>query len=127
MCWIVCVFIHGIRRIKAVYINNTASACVRAPVLELKIIICTTNLLQHVLCGDRLEHVLLGRLLDLTAHQQLVQNEVGLFKVEDYVQLTHLEKTQARRQQVGLLITTTTTTYTSKVLVQQLDVSVDNF
>lgn len=47
-------------------------------------------LLQQVGLLDGLQHVLLGRLLGLPAQQELVQDEVGLLKVEDDVQLTHL-------------------------------------
>lgn len=62
-------------------------------------------LLQDVLGRDRFENVLFGRLLDLAADEQLVQNEVSLLKVEDDVQLAN----------------------TPKVFVQQFYVSVDDF
>ncbi len=62
-------------------------------------------LLEKVLSGYRLEHVLLGSLLNLTADQELVQHEVGLLKVEDDIKLAH----------------------TAEILVQKLDVSVDDF
>ncbi len=52
---------------------------------------------------DLLEDGLLGRLLDLSGHDQLVKDEVGLLKVEDDVQLAH----------------------GAKVLVQHLHVPVD--
>lgn len=47
-------------------------------------------LLQQVSLFDGLQDTLLGRILNLSSHQELVQDEVGLFKVEDDVQLTHL-------------------------------------
>lgn len=62
-------------------------------------------LLQDVLGRDRFENVLFGRFLDLAADEQLVQDEVSLFEVEDDVQLAN----------------------TSKVFVQQFYVSVDDF
>ena len=90
---------------------------------KLQVIVRTTNLLQHVLGGDRLEDVLLGRLLDLAPDQQFVQDEIRLLKVEDNVQLTDLkwawlERTCARHR-------TALCTHAPEVLVEQLDVSVD--
>ena len=49
-----------------------------------------TDLLQDVLLGDRCDHRLLTRLLHLPANNELVQHEVRLLKVEDYVQLADL-------------------------------------
>ena len=62
------------------------------PWSKLYVVIWTTNLLQDVLCGYGLQHVLFGRLLDLTAHEQFVEDEVGLFKVENDIQLANLEE-----------------------------------
>jgi len=61
-------------------------------------------LLQKVLRRDRFQHILFGRLLNLTTNQKLVQHKVSLFKVEDDVKLTH----------------------TAKVFVQEFHVSVDD-
>lgn len=47
-------------------------------------------LLQQVGLLDGLQHVLLGRLLGLSAQQELIQDEVCLLKVEDNIQLAHL-------------------------------------
>ena len=47
-------------------------------------------LLQQVGLLYGLQHVLLGRLLGLSAQQELIQDEVGLLKVKDDIQLTHL-------------------------------------
>ena len=55
-------------------------------------IVGCTDLLEDVLGRDGLQDVLLGRFLDLTAHQQLVQDEVRLLEVEDDVQLADLEE-----------------------------------
>lgn len=41
---------------------------------------------------DGLQHVLLRRLLSFSAEEELIQNKVGLLKVEDDVQLTHLRR-----------------------------------
>lgn len=49
-----------------------------------------TYLLQQVSLLDRLQDVLLGRLLGFSAQKKLVEDEVGLLEVEDYVQLAHL-------------------------------------
>lgn len=49
-----------------------------------------TYLLQQVGLLDGLQHVLLGRLLSLAAQQELVQDEVGLLKVKNNVQLADL-------------------------------------
>jgi len=46
--------------------------------------------LEQILRGDRLKYVLFGRFLDLTANKQLVQDEVGFFKVKDNIQLADL-------------------------------------
>merc|ERR1719507_2805297 len=61
-------------------------------------------LLKQILGSDGLENILLGRLLDLASNQKLIEHEVGFLKVEDYVKLAH----------------------TSKVLVQQLNITVDD-
>lgn len=53
-------------------------------------VIVVTNLLEKVLSCDGFQDILLGRLLDLTTEHELVQHEVGLLKVENDVQLTHL-------------------------------------
>ena len=53
-----------------------------------------SHLLQLVSLLDGLQDALLGRLLCLSAQQELVQNEVGLLKVKDDVQLTHLVRTK---------------------------------
>lgn len=50
-----------------------------------------TNLLQYVLCRDRLENILLRRLLYLATDKQLVKNEICFLKVENYVKFAHLE------------------------------------
>lgn len=49
-----------------------------------------TYLLQQIGLLDGLEHVLLGRLLGLAAQQELVQDEVGLLKIKNDVQLADL-------------------------------------
>lgn len=54
-------------------------------------IVWSTDLLQDVLGRDRFENVLFGRFLDLAADEQLVQDEVSLFEVEDDVQLANLK------------------------------------
>lgn len=48
-------------------------------------------------------HTLLGAVLDIPTHQKLIQDKEGFFKVEDDVKLT----------------------YSAKVLVQELYISVD--
>lgn len=80
--------------------------------------------MQDVLGRDRFENVLFGRLLDLAADEQLVQNEVSLLKVEDDVQLANLKNIWIT---VSLVCKTIVTTYTPKVFVQQFYVSVDDF
>lgn len=47
-------------------------------------------LLQQVGLLDSLQHTLLGGVLDVPSHQKLIQDEVGLLKVEDDVQFAHL-------------------------------------
>lgn len=47
-------------------------------------------LLEQVCLLNSLQHTLLGGVLDITPHQELIQDEVGLLKVEDDVQLAHL-------------------------------------
>lgn len=54
-------------------------------------------LLQQVGLLDGLQHTLFGSVLDITPHEKLIQDEVGLLKVEDDVQLAHLGGT-GRRQ-----------------------------
>merc|ERR1719412_3568037 len=61
-------------------------------------------LLKQILGSDGLENILFGRLLDLASDQKLIEHEGGFLKVEDYVKLAH----------------------TSKVLVQQLNITVDD-
>ena len=53
-----------------------------------------SHLLQLVGLLDGLQNTLLGRLLGLSAQQELVQDEVGLLKVKYDVQLTHLSRTK---------------------------------
>lgn len=76
--------------------------------------LCQTHLLQHtarrlilllqqVSLLNSLQHTLLGSVLDIAPHQKLIQDEVGLLKVKDDVQLTH----------------------TAEVFVQELYISVD--
>lgn len=48
------------------------------------------HLLQHVRGFDAAIHRLFGRLLDLSPHQELIQDEVSLLEVKDDIQLTHL-------------------------------------
>lgn len=103
------------------------------PLLQIVVIVGCTDLLQHVLGGDRLQHVLLGGLLHLAADQQFVQYEVGLLKVEDDVQLAHLRQGEMVRRggtrQISIFRNVTHTfleTYTAKILVQQLHVAVDD-
>lgn len=74
------------------------SACL----LKFKIIVGTTNLLQDVLCGDRLKHILFGRFLYLSANQQFVKYKVGLFKVENNVQFTNLDGGEGKRYENGI-------------------------
>lgn len=52
----------------------------------------STYLLYHVLGGDRLQNVLLARLLNEAADNELIENEVRLLKVEDNVQLADATK-----------------------------------
>lgn len=47
-------------------------------------------LLQQVCLLNCLQHILFGCLLSLPTQQELIQNKVGLLKVENYVQLTDL-------------------------------------
>ena len=49
------------------------------------------HLLKKVLSSDGFENILLRSFLNLAADNELVQHEVRLLKVEDDVQLTHLE------------------------------------
>lgn len=49
-----------------------------------------THLLKNILRCYRFEDVFLGRLLDLAADQQLVEDEVGFLEVENDVELAHL-------------------------------------
>lgn len=65
--------------------------CVCMCVCSHKLVVLATDLLQQVLRCDGLEHILLAGLLQLAAQHQLVQDEVRLLKVEDYVQLAHLQ------------------------------------
>lgn len=57
-------------------------------------------LLQQVSLLDGLQHIFLGCLLCLSTQEELIQDKVGLLKVEDDVQLAHLEdhKHQLRGQ-----------------------------
>lgn len=48
-------------------------------------------LLQQVGLLNSLQHTLFRGVLDITPHQKLIQDEVGLLKVKDDVQLTYLE------------------------------------
>ena len=48
-------------------------------------------LLKKVLRSNGFQNILLRSLLNLAADNELVQHEVRLLKVEDDVQLTHLE------------------------------------
>lgn len=82
--------------------------------------------MQNVLCCYRFKDVLLGRLLDLAAHQQLVEDEVGLLEVEDDVELAHLGM-DSMSARLAWLCNDCLQTYTSEVLVQQLHVPVDDF
>lgn len=50
-----------------------------------------TNLLEYVLSSDRLENILLRRLLNLAADQQLVEDEICFLKVKDDVKFTDLK------------------------------------
>jgi hypothetical protein len=47
--------------------------------------------LKHILGGDRFEDILLGRLLNFSANEQLVENEIGFLEVEDNVEFTYLK------------------------------------
>lgn len=55
-----------------------------------QLIVLATDLLQQVLRGDGFQHILLAGLLQLPAQHQLVQDEVCLLEIEDYVQLANL-------------------------------------
>lgn len=79
--------------------------------------------MKNILRCYRFEDVFLGRLLDLAAHQQLVEDEVGLLEVEDDVELTHLGMDSLS----AWFWRDCWQTYTSEVLVQQLHVPVDDF
>lgn len=57
---------------------------------NLQIYIPITNLLQQILSVDGFQDDLLVRLLNFAAQHQLVQDEVGLLEVENYIQLAHL-------------------------------------
>lgn len=50
-------------------------------------------LLKQVSLLDSLQYTLLRGVLDISTHQELIQDEVGLLKVEDDVQLTYLGDT----------------------------------
>jgi len=50
-----------------------------------------SHLLQHIWRLYRPRNRLFRRLLDLSAHQKLIQDEISLLKVKDNVQLTHLQ------------------------------------
>ena len=52
---------------------------------------CALHLLKHVRGLNTTSHSLLGGLLDLPSDQELIQDEVGLLKVKDDVQLTYLQ------------------------------------
>ena len=60
------------------------------------------HLLQKVCLFDGLEDALFRRVLDLSAHQELVQDEVGLLEVKDDVQLAHLHTTETPDRKVSL-------------------------
>lgn len=49
-------------------------------------------LLNHVLVGDGLEHILLAGFLHVTAQHELVPHEIGFLKVEYNVQLADLSR-----------------------------------
>lgn len=55
-----------------------------------KLIILATDLLQQILCSDRLQHILLAGLLEFTPKYQFIENEVCLLKVEDNIELAYL-------------------------------------
>lgn len=59
-------------------------------VLFLLLTVLSSYLLQQVSLLNSLQHTLLGSVLDIAPHQKLIQDEVGLLKVKDDVQLTHL-------------------------------------
>lgn len=103
-------------------------------------------LLQQVGLLDGLQHVLLGRLLGLSAQQELIQDEVCLLKVEDNIQLAHLWGHNTNSSGSEILSSLKTVdytlwsphtlnqrvaceafeTYTSEIFVQQLYISVDD-
>ena len=88
-----------------------------------------SNLLKQILGSDGLENILFGRLLDLASDQKLIEHEVGFLKVEDYVKLAHLEillKKSVFRFSASKVISRRKKTHTSKVLVQQLNIAVDD-
>lgn len=65
--------------------------------------------MQHVLRRDRFQHRLFRRLLNFATDQQLVEDEIRLFEVENDVQLAHgaevfVEQLDVpgREQQVGV-------------------------
>lgn len=102
-------------------------------------------LLQQVGLLDGLQHVLLGSLLGLSTQQELIQDEVGLLKVEDNIQLAHLwghgnrdssrsEELLTKRLKTLDFCSTIPQhvtcgvweTHTAKIFVQQLHISVDD-
>lgn len=58
---------------------------------------CSPYLLQEICLFNGFQDALLGGVLHLPPHQELVQDEVGFFKVENDVQFTHLGR-RGRRQ-----------------------------
>ena len=71
-----------------------------------------SHLLQLVGLLDGLQDALLGRLLGLSAQQELVQDEVGLLKVKDDVKLADLLNHTPTRY---------TSTFTWRAFSRQLD------
>lgn len=83
------------------WLAGKVSRAGRAPSTTVLIFLLTVPgpyLLQQVCLLDGLQHTLLGGVLDVSPHQKLVQDEVGLLKVEDDVQLAHLGGGGGRRQ-----------------------------
>lgn len=68
--------------------NPQMAGCVLCCVVRERV--CAYHLLQHVWGFDAAIHRLFGRLLDLSPHQELIQDEVSLLEVKDDVQLAHL-------------------------------------
>lgn len=60
-----------------------------------------------------------GRFLNFTAHQEFIQDEISLLKVENDVQLTHLAQTQSHKNTLVCSITEIRLSVTSSLLSRE--------